>query len=209
MSRRNVAYCIVSGMTGELGPSGVGRGRPRDQAKRQAILSAAIQLLDQYGYHGLTVEGVAARAQVGKSTIYRWWPGKQQLVVDALSQEIEISPYPDAGTTEADLRQLIEQAIVRTMETPAGQVVPVLGAEGVIDSETSDAMRDRYLSPRRQAALEVIERCRARGDLVPEVEPNLILDVLFGATFYRALVSDSPLDDRFVSHLVGLFMTET
>lgn len=183
-----------------------GPGRPRDEAKREAILAATAEILDLSGYHGLTVEGVAARARVGKSTIYRWWRGKEELAVDALSHQIEVATYPDMGSTEADLRQLIEQAITRTTKTPAGSVVPVLGAQGVIDSETSDTMRDRYLSPRRRAALEVIERCGARGDLRSDMEPNLILDVLFGATVYRALVSGLKLDDRYVSRLVALFM---
>jgi len=177
-------------------------GRPRSPECDEAILEAAVELFAEGGLDGLTVEGVAARAGVGKATIYRRYPCKVDLVVAApRSVAIDGSPRPDTGTTRGDLRALVEWLILMLTTTALGRAMPMMVADRARVSELADAHRE-IVREKRACHREVVLRGVARGDLRDDVDPEAVIDAYVGPIFYRFLISDAPLDDAFAEALV-------
>jgi AcrR family transcriptional regulator len=170
-------------------------GRPRSQATRRKILDAAIAELFQRGYGTLTIEGIAARAGAGKQTIYRWWDSKADLVLDAmLDLASSLIAVPDTGSLAGDL----ETFLTTTFNEGERQRPVLLGlmAEALLDPVFHDQFRDRFLFGRRAELRTVFERARARGELDPDVDIELLLDVAFGVLWYRLMLDHAPLNKR-------------
>ncbi len=181
-----------------------GRGRPRSEELQQRILQATYELLNEVGFMALTIEGVAARAEVGKPTIYRRWSTKAKLVMDAFLSAVtpEIS-FPDTGLVKEDFRQQI-QKIVKVMNSPRGEVLATVIGSGQMDSELIAAFRENWLLPRRNDAKRVFKRGVERGDLRNDVEPEVAIDALYSPLFYRLLLKHAPLNEAFVDELVDV-----
>lgn len=169
-------------------------GRPRSEAVRAAILEAALDELQERGYAALTVEGIAARAGAGKQTIYRWWPSKADVVLDAT---LEIAAQrirtPDTGDLEADLRSFLTETFRQHDLQP---IVAALMAQAQLDPGFAESFRERFILARRAALRPVLVAARARGEIGPEVDLELLLDVVFGVLWYRLLVRHAPLDAK-------------
>ena len=177
-------------------------GRPRSAVCDEAILEAAVHLFAEGGFDGLTVEGVAARAGVGKATIYRRYPCKIDLVVAASRAfSNDGDTVPDTGDTRADLRLLVHQLIAMLTETPLGRVIPVMVADRTHVPELAQAHRE-IIEEKRARHRAVVCRGVARGDLRTGVDVEAVIDAYVGPIFYRFLVSDGPLDDAFADSLV-------
>ncbi len=177
-------------------------GRPRSSTADAAILAAAAAALEADGFDGLTVDGVAARAGVSKATIYRRYPSKVDLVVAAAQQCIGDLPIPlDTGTLRGDLEAIAQRLVTLVAHTPAGRIMPMLVAEMRRNDELRVAFRE-YIGCRRGISIEIAQRAKARGELRADTDVDVMVDVLAGPIFYRALVSGGPLDDTFVTHLV-------
>jgi AcrR family transcriptional regulator len=167
-------------------------GRPRSEARRQAILTAAMAELREKGYAALTIEGIAARAGAGKQTIYRWWPSKADVVLDAmLEQAASIIPVPDKGSLPEDLLAFLSETFQQRDQRP---VLLGLMAHALLDPVFAQAFRDRFLFSRRAALRAILERAAARGEIAPEVDPELLIDVVYGVLWYRLLLDHAPLD---------------
>lgn len=180
-------------------------GRRRDQRSRAAILAATVELLGECGYQGLTMEGVAARASVGKATVYRWWSGKGDLVLEALHERAPLEPVPDTGDARADLRAAVRTAIATMTELPTGAVIPPLAADVMHDPASSERFRD-FFRPRRASVLRILHRAAERGDLPRDVDAELLFDLYAGTIFYRVLISGEPVTDHLVDQFVGLLL---
>jgi AcrR family transcriptional regulator len=177
-------------------------GRPRSAECDEAILEAAVQLFAEGGLDGLTVEGVAARAGVGKATIYRRYPCKIDLVVAASRAfAIDGDAAPDTGDTRADLRVLVDQLIAMLTDTPLGRVIPVIVADRMRVPELAEAHRE-IVEEKRARHRAVVSCGIARGDLRADVDVDAVVDAYVGPIFYRFLVSDAPLDDAYAGSLV-------
>jgi AcrR family transcriptional regulator len=177
-------------------------GRPRSAECDEAILEAAVHLFAEGGFDGLTVEGVAARAGVGKATIYRRYPGKIDLVVAASRAfAIDGDAAPDTGDTRTDLRVLVDQLIAMLTDTPLGRVIPVIVADRMRVPELAQAHRE-IVEEKRARHRAVVSRGIARGDLRADVDVDAVVDAYVGPIFYRFLVSDAPLDDAYADSLV-------
>ncbi|MBV2363184.1 TetR/AcrR family transcriptional regulator [Streptomonospora nanhaiensis] len=179
-----------------------GPGRPRSQAVRAAILRAALAELEERGYAALTVEGIAARAGAGKQTIYRWWPSKADVVLDALlDTAAERVPVPDEGSLAADL-----DAFLAATFRQEGQraVLTGLMAQSVLDPAFAQAFGERFLAGRRAALRGLLERARARGEVDPGADLDLLVDVVYGTLWYRMLVGHAPLDAETGRRLAAL-----
>jgi AcrR family transcriptional regulator len=175
----------------------------RSERARSAILSAAAQLLDEVGFASMTIEEVAARAKAGKATIYRRWPNKGTLAMDALMAEIGgAAPFPDTGSAVEDFRLQL-RAVARVFTRPRIRHM-LLGVifEGQGDPELREAFRDRYMNPRRDQARAVVTRGISRGELRPGFDEEVLFDQLYGALYFRLLVSGRPLNRRFTDELV-------
>ena len=185
-------------------PAGCKLGRPRSEAARRAILRAAGDLLARDGFADVSVEAIAVEAGVSKATIYRWWPGKAAVVMDAfLAAAGPCAPFPDTGCLEEDLRGQM-RALARAFSGRMGTVLRGVLAEAQSDPEAAEAFRTRYLAPRRAETRRVLERARARGQLCPHADLETAADALYGPLYYRLTAGHAPLDAAFVDALISL-----
>jgi AcrR family transcriptional regulator len=172
-------------------------GRPRDARHDEAILRAALAILREEGYRGLSIEGVAARAGVGRPTIYRRWPSKPALVVAALVQSAQLAiRVVDTGSLRGDLVAL-QRRQVELMNAPENRRVTAgLVADLVADPELSQTYVNDYLVPRRASVFQVLKRGVERGELDPEMDFAFAYDLLVGPLFMRSVVWGQPLSPR-------------
>jgi AcrR family transcriptional regulator len=171
-----------------------GPGRPRDVRRDEAILDATREILQDVGYGALTIEGVAARAGVGRPTIYRRWPSKPALVVAALVHSSRLAvPVHDTGSLRSDLTA-VQRHQVELMNSPdSRRITAGLVADLAIDPELAEIYVTQYLWPRRAAVWQVLQRGIDRGELDADVDLALVYDLLFGPLFMRAVVWGQPL----------------
>ncbi|GAA5067171.1 AcrR family transcriptional regulator [Thermocatellispora tengchongensis] len=178
-------------------------GRKRSEESRLAILTAAFELIAEVGYAGLTIEGIAARSGTGKQTIYRWWPSKADVLMDAMATKAELYvPIPDTGSYAADLRAFLEASFTLARRPAVADGLRALMAEAQIDAAFGERFRASFLRPRRDALGIVLERARSRGELPPGLSPGAIADIVFGTIWYRLLATRRLPDDRLVEELV-------
>jgi AcrR family transcriptional regulator len=181
-------------------------GRPRSPAADEAILEAAVDLFSEMGLNALTIEGVAARAGVGKNTIYRRYPTKLDLVVSAVRCYTSVGqPPPDTGSTEGDVRALVDGLAAILTDTPLGRMLPILIATRTRVPELEAAYHEVVLEKRSRSA-EVVRRAIERGDFRPDVDVELVVDFFSSTTLYRFLVSKAPLDEPFLASVVDAVM---
>jgi AcrR family transcriptional regulator len=190
-------------------PRTTARERRRNTRAHQAILDATTQLLDDVGYTALSIEGVAARAGVGKATVYRWWPTKGALVIEALAARLTPEALADTGDLRHDLHAAIQAAVHTFARSPEGAVIPALAADLINHPEIAEQFRAQIIRPRRSAVVEILRRAARRGDLPPDLDTELLLDVYAGAVFYRVLVSGEPITDHLAQQLVNLLLDGT
>jgi AcrR family transcriptional regulator len=180
------------------------RGRPRSEKARQAILDAAIELLLAQGLEAVSMDEVAQRAGVSKATIYRWWPTKQTLALDALYHEWDTfrPSLPDTGSLRADLLAIIRPWIRRARKRPYARVVGALVEETHTDPAFARLYHERFVNPRRDPARAVLRRAIERGQIAEETDIELTLDLIYGALFHRLLHAHAPLSNRFVENVI-------
>ena len=174
----------------------------RDENARLAVLHAADDLLVERGFGGVTIEGIAARAQVAKQTIYRWWPSKVDILLDTLIDDASSQlAIPDAGTAvEATGGYLRRLAHFLTRE-PAGKVLLALIGEAQHDAAMARTFHQRYLDPQRGNERGLLQRGIASGELEPSLDVDAALDALCGPIFYRALTG-VPVPRTFIDGLI-------
>ena len=183
-------------------------GRKRSEQSRLAILTAAYELAGEIGYARLTVEGIAARAGTGKQTIYRWWPSKADVVLDALATKADLHiPIPDEGSYAADLRAFLLASFALGGQSTLIGILRALMAEAQIDPEFWQRFREGFLQRRRDALGVITGRAAARGDLPPGVSHGTVADIVFGVVWYRVLATrelpGSTLAGELVAALAG------
>jgi AcrR family transcriptional regulator len=157
-----------------------------------AIVEATLELLAEGGYAGLTMEAVAARAGVGKATVYRRFSGKEQLVIEAVASLTEPpDPDHDMGVRE-ELVTLLE-AMRRKSDSLAGKIFPRLVGESADSPELMERYRERVLLPRRRRFAAVLQRGIAEGLLRPDLDVEHAIDLLVGPMAYRNMLRGDPL----------------
>jgi AcrR family transcriptional regulator len=180
------------------------RGRPRSEAARRAILDATIGELHERGYAAMTIEAIAARAGVGKQTIYRWWQSKADVVLDAmLDLAAARVRVPDTGSLEEDLRAFLVATFRQRGQRPA---LIGLMAEALLDPVFAKQFRDRFLFARRAALRSVFERACERREVGDDIDVELLLDVVFGVLWYRLMLDHAPIDTRAGRELTELVL---
>ena len=180
------------------------RGRPRSEKARVAILEAAAELLLDRGLSAVSMDAVAERAGVSKATIYRWWPTKEMLALDALFNEWAAATpaVRDTGSLRGDLLSLLRPWARLAGSRPYGRVIAALVTEAQTDPDFGAAYRDRFVEPRREQAREVFRRAIERGEIPADTKIEVALDVLYGPLYHRLLHGHAPLNDRFVRDVV-------
>jgi len=173
-------------------------GRPRSAAADEAILSA---VLDE-----LTIERVAARAGVGKATVYRRWSSKTDLVVDAVGSMKAPLVHPDTGSTRDDLVALFTNGSDRDHDPDSARLLVGLCMELQRSPEMGALYRQRFAAPRRRVAAEILQRGVDRGEIRPDVDPDEVVDLLIGPIFYRQLVAGRPAGPADVVRIVDMVL---
>lgn len=181
-------------------------GRPRSEEAHAAILDASIQLIRELGYDVVTMDAIAARAGVGKATLYRRWNGKEELVSEALERMLRGFPLPDTGTTRGDLMALMKTQLGMYADPASSRLLSGLVAAMARNPQIARVVRSTFYAARRDAMAEVVKRGIERGDLSPETDVAFALDVFNGPLFYRYLFTGDPLDDRVARSIVELML---
>jgi AcrR family transcriptional regulator len=183
-------------------------GRPRDARHDQAILEATLVMLRERGYGGLTIDGVAARAGVGRPTIYRRWASKPALVVAALVDSARLAlPMLDTGSLRDDLIA-VQRHQVELMNSPDNRRVTAgLIADLAADPQLAERYVTEYLVPRRAAVWQVLQRGVDRGELDANVDFAFVYDLLVGPLFMRAVVWGEPLAPEAAEKTADVILT--
>jgi AcrR family transcriptional regulator len=181
------------------------RGRPRSEKTRQAILEATSELLLEHGVSSTSMDAVAERAGASKATIYRWWPSKELLALDALFSEWEAGrpDRPDTGSLAGDLLALMRPWVHRLAEKPYGRVIAALVTRAQSDPQFAEAYRARFVQPRRDQAHLIFVRAIERNEIPADTDIEAVPDLLYGPFYHRMLHSHAPLTDRFARTVVA------
>ncbi|WP_037078489.1 TetR/AcrR family transcriptional regulator [Pseudonocardia spinosispora] len=183
-----------------------GRGRRPADEVRAEVVAAAGQILMEEGMSAFTIERVAARSGASKVTLYKWWPSKGALALDgythAVSHDLE---FPDTGDVEADLTSQV-RAFIGVLNGPAGRAIAELIGQSQTDHELAAAFRERYSAPRRALAVHTLGIAQGRGQIRADVDPEVVVDQLWGAGYHRLLIPDQPLTVEFADALVATIM---
>ena len=183
------------------------RGRPRSARAHEAILKAAAGLLLERGLDAVSMDAVAARAGVSKATIYRWWPTKESLALDALYTEWSAAaPAPaDTGSLRGDLLELLSPwAQLVGSDQPYARVIAALLAEARTDPAFAAEYQQRVVQPRRDQARAIFGRAIERGEIPAGLDLEVALDLIYGPLYHRLLQGHAPLDDAFVQAAIDL-----
>jgi AcrR family transcriptional regulator len=181
-------------------------GRPRSNQAHQAVLQATIEILEQEGYRAMTIEAIAARAGVGKKTIYRWWPSKAAVALEALTTYTQQHvPFSDTGSLEGDLLTYFALSFAG-LQGKSGTVLNGLAAEAQLDPEFAHEFQQTFIVPRKQELIALLQRGVQRGELTPDTNLDVLADLIYGAKWYRFLLYPAPLDDAFAREIVSLIL---
>ena len=179
------------------------RGRPRSEKARLAILEAAADLLLARGLSAVSMDAVAERAGVSKATIYRWWPTKETLALDALYNEWAAArPARDTGSLRGDLLSMLRPWVRLAASRPYGRVIAALVTEAQTDPAFGAEYRARFVEPRRDQARAIFRRAIGRGEIPADTKIEVALDLVYGPIYHRLLHGHAPLNDRFVRDVV-------
>ncbi|MDA3648271.1 TetR/AcrR family transcriptional regulator [Saccharopolyspora indica] len=179
----------------------------RSERSRTAILTAARELVSEVGYAKLTIEAIAARAGVGKQTIYRWWPSKGAVVFDSIlslsegADDGEIA-LPDTGDLEADLKTVLRATVAEFADAEFEAPIRALHTEIIGDPELAAAYREKMEAPMREAKKRRLRSAQDAGQLSADADLDLVLDFLYSPLTQRWLTRSGPLDEAFADALV-------
>ncbi|MGR6918897.1 TetR/AcrR family transcriptional regulator [[Actinomadura] parvosata] len=186
----------------------------RSERSRQAILEAARELVSEVGYARVSIEAIAARAGVGKQTIYRWWRGKGAVVFDAflaLSEAGESGgvTLPDTGDIEADLKTVMRATVAEFADPAFEAPIRALNMEIVSDPELAAQYRERLAGPVDEAKKARLRSAQRVGQLAADVDLDLALELLYAPLYQRWLQRSGPLTPAYADALVDLFLKAT
>jgi AcrR family transcriptional regulator len=181
-----------------------GRGRPRDEAARLRILKAALDLMDETAFAQVTMEAIAERACASKTTVYRWWPNKAALAIEAFSGAVAPElPLRDTGSLRQDLTTQA-QNFARVLSGRGGRMLRSFLVAARCDPEVAEAFRSIWSDPRRAEAKQMLRQKQANGQLRKDADLDLVLDSLYGPLYYRFLVKNDLPSQKYAESLAAL-----
>ena len=178
--------------------------RSRGADATVSILRAALELGEEVGFDALTIEGIADRTGIAKTTIYRRWPNVSALVMDAfLSEVTRTAPIREKATARESFATSMK-LLARAYRGQQGKIMLPLLGRAQVDARLREAMTTRWVEPRRQTAREIVRRGIASGELRPGLDPDVVLDALYGPIYHRLLVpyNDAPISDSYIDAVI-------
>jgi AcrR family transcriptional regulator len=172
----------------------------------EAILTATCELLIEVGYAGVSIDAVAARAGVGKPTIYRRYPNKTALLFEAVFGKTKSKPDPDTGSLVSDLREAYRWAVDEFAAPEARAALPGLIADLAANPQLADLVRAHVVGPEYARVRAGLERARERGEIRSDADLTLAIDAFTGTALARVLILDRPVDSAFADRLVDLII---
>ncbi len=186
----------------ELTPRG--RGRPRDEDARERILQAALEILENTCFVNATAEAIAERAGASKATIYRWWPNKAAVFIEALREATALElPFPDMGDLQQDIRVQLRN-FVTLLTGCRGRAFKAFIAAAQSDPDVAEAFRTVWIEPRRAQAKEVLTRHQQEGRLPVSTDLEVFIDSLYGPFYFRLMMGHRPLTPAFADAVADM-----
>lgn len=180
-------------------------GRKRDVSRNADLCQAALEVLAEVGYDRLTVDIVAARVGAGKATVYRRWPSKAELVVEAVSRMKGAAEEPDTGSLRGDLEAIACGSV--SMNDPfTTNVMAGLVSALVRDADLRAVFLEHFVAPRRQVLRDLFQRAVERGEISPPSDIDLLIEVFPSMVFHRVITSGRPVDDDFARTVIDLII---
>jgi AcrR family transcriptional regulator len=162
-------------------------GRPRSATSHQAILQAALKLLSEVGFEAMSIEAIASRAGVGKTTIYRRYASKEELVADAIESVREEMVIPDTGNLQDDIDALIQNAAQITLSPLGRQTVAMIISSASSNAQFAQIYWTKYLQPRRQTFAIVLGRAKVRNEIPTDLDSDLVFDTMSAIMLYALI----------------------
>ena len=189
---------------------GRGRGRPRDEEARRRILDSALTLVEEVGFANATTDAIAERAGASKSTIYRWWPNKAAVLIDALREQVALEqPFPITDDLRSDLVVQLQNFIELLSSNGRGRLFKAFIAAAQGDPEVAEAFRLHWIQPRRAEAKAVLEHHERQGSLRPGLDLGSVLDLMYGPIYFRLMAGHCPLPTEFAAEIADLALRGT
>jgi AcrR family transcriptional regulator len=180
-----------------------GPGRPRDEDVRKRILDSAAQLLQDRCFDDISVDAIAEMSGAGKATVYRWWPNKAAVLIEAFRERIaQEMPFPDTGDFRQDVRQQLQNFTEIIYWGKRGKVFRSFIAGAQADPEIAKAFREVWIRPRRAEARQLFERYIAMGVARSDLDPDLAVELIFSPLYYRLLTGWGEITGKYLDHLV-------
>jgi AcrR family transcriptional regulator len=187
-------------------PAGRRPGRPRSEQSRTAVLRATSQLINEVGLRAMTTDEIASRSGVSKATIYKWWPTKYAVAVEAfLSQMDAQSADPDTGSAREDFRRTL-RGLMRFYRSKNGRAYAQLVGEAQFDPRIGKELREHLIGSRRQVMRAILTRGVERGELSPDIDTEVVIDLIFGPAMYRLVAGHAPLNNASADAIVDTAM---
>jgi AcrR family transcriptional regulator len=181
-------------------------GRPRSERSRTAVLRAASDLMHEVGLRAMTTEGIAGRSGASKATIYKWWPNKYAVAVEAFLSELLVeSADPDTGSAAEDFR-IVLRGLSHFYASASGRVFAQLIGQAQFDPVVAAELRDRLIQSRRDVSRAIWDRGVARGELRGDVDREVAIDIVFGPALYRLMTGYATLDEAAADAVVDAAM---
>ncbi|PYP75396.1 MAG: hypothetical protein DMD35_21385 [Gemmatimonadetes bacterium] len=180
-------------------PARAPRGRPRSEQARRAIISAGLEIVRDEGYQAMTIDAVAKRSGVARTTIYRWWPSCAMLLIDVFLELAAVEAPSPTGPDPLRAIRLELRRIAVVSNALVGRVLLALLGAAQHDPAVRTALLERVIRPRREASARAVRDAQARGLIRDDVNPYVAVDLLYGPIFYRMLVGHEPATERFAT----------
>jgi AcrR family transcriptional regulator len=182
-----------------------GRGRPRDGDCRERILRAGLELLEESSFADITTDAIAERAGASKATIYRWWPNKAAVLIEALREAVaQELPFPDTGDLRQDIRLQLRN-FIKLLTGRRGRIFKAFIAAAQSDPEVAQTFEAVWRHPRRASAKVALEQHRGQA-LREDVDLDVVMDALYGPVYYRLLVGRGTLSERYADSISDIVL---
>jgi AcrR family transcriptional regulator len=176
-------------------------GRPRSPRIQSAILKAAVDLTLETGFKALSMDAIAGRAGVGRMTIYRRWPNKAAIIMDAFVERVDPNTLFLPGKNYEESIRMQMGAMAKAFRGKDGALLRALLAEAQFDPELANALRERWTMPRRRMAIAYFEEGQKKGFLRQDADPNAIIDLLYAPIYYRLQMGTGPISDAYIDEI--------